>query len=61
MEEITEEVLASGIILPQTVPQIQNESLPHKKEKLLEDCAYFIEQHWNFTGKLTHYHNNLRI
>ena len=52
MEEITEEVIASGIILPQSVPQIQNESLPHKKEKLLEDCAYFIEQHWNFTGKI---------
>ena len=52
MEEITEEVYASGIILPQTVPQIQNESLPHKKEKLFEDCVYFIEQHWNFTGKI---------
>jgi hypothetical protein len=52
MEEITEEVLASGIILPQSVPQIQNESLPHKREKFLEDCAYFIEQHWNFTGKI---------
>ena len=27
MEEITEEVLASGIILPQSVPQIQKESV----------------------------------